>query len=256
MAPGWLGLLAGVVWAGAATAQAPSAPLARSPADQWERARAAGQVPIEELPEGVRESVRRILEKPTLYSHGPGETFPCRSPLYYWFLDHPDRAVLAWRRLGAKCMGITDRGGGRFGWSDEYGSDITWETIYSGPQLRVWYAQGKVRPSPLMPLVPVRAVVTLTHIPGRNKNGLPLLHHQADLFVLIDSKTAALVTRMLGPSAPRMAEQNIAQMEMFFSALVWYLEQHPERAEALLANGSNLNPPPLRPQSVATPTSD
>jgi hypothetical protein len=96
----------------------------------------------------------------------PAEAFACEPAVYYWFLDHPDRAVTAWRRLGAKCLTITDRGGGRFGWADENGSDIVWETVYRTPELRIWYAEGKARPGPLMPLVPVRAVVLLTTVPG------------------------------------------------------------------------------------------
>jgi hypothetical protein len=43
------------------------------------------------------------------------------------------------------------------------------------------------------------------------------------------------VARLLGPSAPRLAEQYLGQLQLFFSALVWYLDQHPERAAGLLA---------------------
>ena len=42
-------------------------------------------------------------------------------------------------------------------------------------------------------------------------------------------ETHALAARLLGPSMPRMAEQYLGQLEMFFSALVWYIDQHPER---------------------------
>ena len=39
---------------------------------------------------------------------------------------------------------------------------------------------------------------------------------------------------MLGASAPHLAEQYVGQMEMFFGALAWYLDQHPEQAEVML----------------------
>ena len=35
--------------------------------------------------------------------------------------------------------------------------------------------------------------------------------------------------------APCLAEDGLGQVEMFFSALVWYLGKHPDRAERLLA---------------------
>ena len=50
-----------------------------------------------------------------------------------------------------------------------------------------------------------------------------------------DSKTAVLMTKMLGSSAPRIAEQCLSQLETFFSGLVWYIDHHPDRAEKLLA---------------------
>jgi hypothetical protein len=66
------------------------------------------------------------------------------------------------------------------------------------------------------------------------------MFHQADVFVQTDSQTAALITKLLGASAPKLAGQCIGQMEMFFSALAWYVDRHPERAETLL---SGLLPP-------------
>ena len=57
-----------------------------------------------------------------------------------------------------------------------------------------------------------------------------MIRHQAELVVHSDNKTAALAARLLGPSAPRIAEQYVAQIQMFFSALSWYFYQHPEDA--------------------------
>jgi hypothetical protein len=61
-----------------------------------------------------------------------------------------------------------------------------------------------------------------------------LIYHQAYVFLYADSKAAAVALHMLGASAPRMAEQSLGQLELFFSGMVWYLEQHPERTEKLL----------------------
>ncbi len=186
------------------------------------------------LPEGLREEIRAIVEKPTLAARGPIETFPCRPDQYFWLLDHPDRAVVAWRRLGAKCVSITDLGNGLFGWADDQSSKVTWQTLYKDPEKRLWFAQGKVRPGPLLPLIPVRVVVLLHHRERPASNGPALIQHRTEMYVHTDSKTAALVTKMLGASAPRMAEQGLGQLQMFFSALCAYLERNPKNAENLL----------------------
>jgi hypothetical protein len=214
-----------------------------------DRARAAAQIPLDLLPPYAREGARHTLQKPTVFSRGPAETFACEPAVYYWFLDHPDRAVTAWRRLGAKCLTITDRGGGRFGWTDENGSDIVWETVYRTPELRIWYAEGKARPSPLLPLVSVKAVVLLHHTEARDRNGGPVIRHQTDMFLRTDSMAANLASKMMGTSPTRMAEQNLGQLQMFFAGLAWYLHRHPERADALLSESASTTPPavPGRP---------
>jgi hypothetical protein len=228
---GWLGLAAGILWMSAGPV------LAQSPA-----------VPLDELPAAVRESVRRVMQQPSLSASGPAEDFAGRPTLYHWLLDHPDRAAQAWRRLGAPCMEIADRGAGRFGWADQQGSDLSWETIYRSPEMRVWYAQGRVRPGVLLPPLGVRAVVVLRHADYQDAGGKTHIHHQADLFVQTDSKTASLVARLIGPAAPHLTEQCISQLEIFFSALTRYLDRHPEYVEVLLSEERPFGSLPIRPK--------
>lgn len=264
---GWPCLVAGVMWFGAAglgaraeeaimpedevkpAERAPAGPEAVGPRvpSRGPRAFVPHTIPLDSLPAGQRETVRRVMEHPTLASNGPVEVFRGSPTLYDWLLDHPDRAVRMWRRLGARCMEITDCGGGRFGWTDGQGSEVHWEAVVRGPRLRVWYAEGGVRPDGLLPRVALRAVVVLRFTEDEAGVGRAEIRHQADLFLQTDSKVAALVARMLGPSAPRLAEQCVGQMELFFSALVWYLDRHPEHAEALLF-GSLVPPPSAKVQ--------
>jgi len=194
-------------------------------------------IPWQALDQHSRELALGVVEKPTLAARGPEETFTCKPDQYFWFLDHPDRAVTAWRRLGAKCVSITPRGEGQYGWSDENGSEIIWQTVYKTSALRLWYAEGKVRPGPVMPLVPVKALVVLTHVPNQAADGGATVQHRTELFIQTDSKTAGAVAKMMGTSATRCAEEGLKQLQLFFSALSWYLDRHPDRAEALLRDG-------------------
>ena len=223
---GWLGLVTGVLWADAVTA---------AEQDLAAQKRAAPRVPLDQIRQDIRERVRHVLEEPTLYGRGPAEAFTGQAAFYAWLLDHPDRGVEAWRRLGAKCQSINGIVNGSFVLNDGHGSELRWQTAYNGDSLRVWYADGKVRPALLMPAVPVHLVVLLRHGKRQESAARMMLFHQADVFLQTDSKTAVLMTRMLGASAPRLAEQCLSQLETFFSGLVWYLDHHPERAEKLLA---------------------
>jgi hypothetical protein len=240
---GWLSVLAGVLWASLGTAGAQEAA-----APTWESA----PVPLERLPAAVRESVRQTLAQPTFQARGPAECFICDPRQYHWFLEHPDRAVVVWRRLGAKCVDIQDRGNGRFGWADSLGSDVSWSTLYKDEHMRVWYAEGGVRAGSLMPLLPVRAVVVLRYAEECDQAGQSFMRHQVELLLHTDSKTAALVAKLVGASAPRLGEQYVAQLEMFYSALSWYVGQHPRQAEVLLSDVAGA-PMPAAPHPALPP---
>lgn len=200
-------------------------------------------IPIGDVAAAHRDAVRQILEKPTISARSQPEAFTADVEAYRYFLDHPDRAVTAWRKIGAKCVSIQNRGKEQFSWTDDNGSDVAWQTVLNQPDLRVWYAEGKVKPGPLLPMVPVKVVVVLrsseVRIPITTKPGLPPktapgLQHQTEMAIHTDSKTAAVVTKMLGPSAQRMAEQGLGQFQFFFGGLGFYLSRHPELADVLM----------------------
>ncbi len=224
-------------------------------AEQVEQAQAASLVPLAQIPPAYRDKVNQVLSRPTLYAKGPLESFEARADLYRWFLDNPDRAVAAWRRLGAKCLDIENRGRGFYGWADAQGSDIVWTAVHTGTNLRIWYAEGKVKPGTIFPVVPVQCVVILRHGPANQDKDSALMQHQADIFAYTDSKTAAVVMRMLGPSVPRMAKQGVGQLQMFYGALSWYCYEHPDRVESLLRPQAQPSTPATRLETPFNPTS-
>jgi hypothetical protein len=152
--------------------------------------------------------------------------------VYDWLLDHPDLAVRLWRLLGAKTSEILPEGGDKYVWKEGQ-SAIHWDTILKRPGFRIWYAQGEVRVGHLLPAAPVTAVAVLRYTPGKTADGRPSVRHQVELTLHTDNHAAALAARVLGASAPRAAEQIVGQIEMFYAALAWYLDQHPRHAESL-----------------------
>jgi hypothetical protein len=190
-------------------------------------------VPLDALPPSLRERVRVVLEHPTLSSRGPLEAFRCRPSLYFWLLDRPDFAMRLWRGLGAKCTEIHTLGDGSFAWKDAQNGEVHWQTIVRTARQRIWYAEGKVRAGPMLPAVSIRVVVVLNHQEGSDSKGKPAIRHQMDMILHTDSRAVSLAARLFGASAPRMAEEYVGQMQMFFGALAWYLSEHPEKAAAL-----------------------
>jgi len=190
-------------------------------------------IPWDNLGERATTLAKQMMERPTVLARGPLDTFTCAPEQYYWLLDNPDRAVTAWRRLGAKCVSIQKRADGRFVYADESGSEVFWETVHQGRGVRIWFAEGKVKASAVLPLVPVKALVILRHTEGKAADGAVVVRHHSEVVIHTDSKAAAAVTKLMGQSAPKVAEQGLGQLQMFFSALSCYLERHPERVEML-----------------------
>jgi hypothetical protein len=194
------------------------------------------KVAVDELPADVQARIRPVLEKPTLSSQGPLESFTCQPSTYFWLLDHPDLATRLWRSLGAQVAEISLRRAGVYAWQDEHGSELQWETIYRTAGCRILFAEGKVRANLLLPSATVRAVLLIRHQEGSLQQGKSGIRHQMDLVIQTDSQAAALATRMLGPSVPHMAEQFVSQIETFYGALAWYLDQYPDQAASLMAD--------------------
>lgn len=234
-------VLARLADTGAATAQTTASEIpsvvtearAIRPVAALMRPRATPAVPLESIPSGWRELVAKIVQQPTLTAHaGPEEV---RGQFYDWLLEHPDRACLAWRRLGVPCAPITDLGQGRFGWTDGQGTNVSWRAVARGPELCIWFAEGQGRMGNLLPVVPAKAVAVLKYNRRMGLDGQPFITHEVDIYLQTDSKAAALIARLLGPAAPRLAEQGAEQLLLFFAGLSRYLDAHPDEAGPLLA---------------------
>ena len=211
-------------------------------ADDLQSAVPTVRIDPDEFPAECQPRVRAVVEHPTLASHGPMELFTCQPSMYHWLLDHPDQTVKLWRRLGAKCLEIQDLGGGRYGWKDG-ASDVRWDVILDGPHRRVWYAEGQVKPGPLIPAVPIKALLVLDYAEGKDASGKPAVRHQMQIVVHTDSRITALATRIVGDTAPKAAEKYVGQLQMFYAAMAWYLDQHPDRAEKMFSSLDQPDPP-------------
>lgn len=184
-----------------------------------------------------REAVAAIIKSPTISAKANDDEFVAHPNVYDWLLEHPDRTTQAWKRLKVPAVDITDLGKGQFYWSDEAGSELTWQTVGKFENGVIWYATGKVKPGVLMPAVPVKAVAVL-HSPRGVENrvtGNATFKPTVQVYLLADSRVAAGLVKMMGPSAPKMAEEGAGQFLFFFSGIARYLQRKPEQLDALLA---------------------
>src|SRR5579884_2243744 len=206
------------------------------------------------LPPRFRDRVRAVTDRPTFVARGPAETFLCTPAVYDWLLDHPDQTSRLWRLIGVHCADVRAAGPGAFSWEDGQGSHIHWEIAERSERRHVWYAEGEVKAAALLPKLAVKAVFVADHAEGHDGQGHAVVRHRAALLLHTDSRAAAAAARLVGASAPHMAEQYLAQVETFFGAMAWYLETHPAHAKALTEQLSR--PPETDPGKVPPPPAD
>jgi hypothetical protein len=205
------------------------------------------RIPVESITPGMRERVQSVLDRPALSARGQSETFQAEGHVYRWLLDHPSLTVKLWKQAGAKVSDIEEQGEGVYVWRDEMGSEVHWHSALKAPGLHVWYAEGKVKPAALLPLTSFRAVAIMTYQEGEDTSHKPAIRHQVHFMLRCDSKAVSLAARILGASAPRMAEQYLGQLQMFYGGMAWYLGQNPERAKRLYQQVGLVVPEPALP---------
>jgi len=191
-------------------------------------------VPLVKIHPRHREAVEAVMNRPALTCSGPVETFLAKPNFYNWLLDHPDSTAILWQRLGAKCLPIQALGEQSYRWRDPDHGQITWTMVLKENDMRVWYATGKVRPALLLPQAPVEAVLVARYITGKTSQDRPAIRHQYQLYLRTDSRATAMAARFLGASLPRLAEQYMGQVQLFFHGMAWMHEEQPRRAARLV----------------------
>jgi hypothetical protein len=204
-------------------------------------------IPLEMMAPDLRARVASVLDNPTLTARGLPETFNTRPEIYHYLLDHPDQAVKLWRKLGARVSDINDQGGGRYLWQDGQGSEVHWLSGLHHGGLHLWYAEGKVKPGLFLPAQNFRAVAVLKYTEGTDTRGLPAIRHQVHFILRCESRAVALAARIMGASAPRLAEQYLGQLQAFYGGMAWYLYQDGERGRLLFVKAGLPVPAVLAP---------
>ncbi len=229
----WLGSALAVASGLPAMAAEPKPPIVPAAASAPAKPKAV----LELVEDKHRDAVAVILQAPTITVKASDLEFVAHPNVYDWLLAHPDRTTLAWKRLKVPSVDITDLGRGQFFWSDESGSELTWQTVGRFENGVIWYATGKVKPGALLPSVPVKAVAVL-HAPRGPQDkvtGDATFQPTVQVYLLAESRIGAGFVRMMGPSGPKMAEEGAEQFLFFFSGIARHIQRKPEQLEVLLA---------------------
>ncbi|NBO90855.1 MAG: hypothetical protein EBV06_00835 [Planctomycetia bacterium] len=197
-------------------------------------------IPVSTFAAEFRDKARSVLDSPNLSAKGQAESFNATPDIYRWLLNNPQTSVKLWRTLGAKVSDVVETSPGKYLWKDGQGSEVTWQTVHQADGLQVWYAEGQIKPAALLPASGVRAMAVLRYSTGNDIEGRSAIRHQVQFFLRCDGRAMAMAARLLGNSAPRLAEQYLGQLQMFYGGMAWYLTQDIPRARRMLTEAGIL----------------
>ena len=105
--------------------------------DQSARQTFISQIPLDKLPDQLRNKLTYVIGRAQLFEKGKSEAFPCNPEVYRWLLESPDASLFAWKKLGATKAGVTRLENGSFLGTDGNGGEMRWSLIATGPTTRI-----------------------------------------------------------------------------------------------------------------------
>ena len=133
-------------------------------------------------------------------------------------------------------------GNGKFGWTDEHGSEIVWQTVGTFAEGRVWYASGKVKAG-IASAGDSRAERGGREAQEADREGRrrALRADDRGLHAQRYAGPPISILRVLGPTVPNVAEQAAGQLLDFFGGIAAYVQKHPTKADELLGAAEEVN---------------
>jgi len=193
--------------------------------------------------EPYRDAVAAVLKSPTLTAKASEAEYDVYPAVYDWLLEHPDRTSLAWQRLEIPCVDITDLGKGQFYWTDEFASELSWQTVGTFENGRIWFATGKVKAGGLIPTIPVKAVVILqSPRTAPDATGMSRIKPQVNIVIQSDSAIATALLKLAGSQVPKVAEDGAEQLLLYFSGIARTIHKNPDRLAELLGPRATKKP--------------
>jgi len=205
--------------------------------DQSAKQTFISQIPLDKLPDAMRNKLSYVIQRAQLFERGKSESFPCNPEVYRWLLESPDASLFAWKKLGATKASVTRQENGSFLGTDGSGGELRWSLIATGPTTRIWYAEGSGRIGPLLPTMTIRAIVTLHFEDVKGTDGRQGIKHRVEVLAHYDSTT--LVNKLTNMSADSTGKKVIQQLEVFFSGMAWYVSEHSAWSRLALSYWAN-----------------
>jgi hypothetical protein len=199
-------------------------------------------VPLDQFSPEYRESVAEVIRDHTFHRLGEPETFPCDLRLYLSLLDEPMVPLSLWKDLSDSPVQLQKVGPDRYEGSDGAGSSAVWDFVLRTPTLHVLLAYFNYVSPRGSARIEARIVLIVHSTYGVDHNKEPMVQHDVEAYVKVDSKGWKALARTVRPLVERILEEQVREAGYFVSLMSRLVVTHPNWACQIVASQPAIDP--------------
>lgn len=201
-------------------------------------------VPLDRIPAERRNEVIEIVESYTIHKQGKPEAFPCNPQLYLALLNEPALTLSLWKDLSNAPVQLQHVGPNQYVGDDGMGTTATWEFIHRSSKQHVLFCNlTHVRPNSQAKLEGrIVLVVRSDYFKARTEAEPPVVQHDVEAFVKVDSKGWRVLAKTARPILEKVLEQQVQEAGWFVSLMGRLVSQHPVWAVDVVSKDRDIPP--------------
>jgi len=198
-------------------------------------------VPLEQLAPEHRDVVAEVIREHTFHRQGEPDTFPCNGNLYLNLLNEPIVPLTLWKDLSDSPARLQKIGPNRYEGTDGSGSTAVWDFVLRSPRMHVLLAYFNYVSPHGSARVEARIVLIVRSTYHRDAKKEPLVEHDVEAFVKIDTKAWKALARSVRPLIERILEDQVREAGFFISLMSRLVSSYPNWACQVIGSQSEID---------------
>jgi hypothetical protein len=176
-------------------------------------------LPLSQIGAEHRDVVAEVIREHTFHRQGEPEAFPCHGSLYLTLVNEPLVPLTLWKDLSDSPVQLQKVGPNRYQGSDGAGSSAVWEFVFRSPRLHVLLAYFNYVSPRRSARIEARVVLIVHASYFRDSNNEPMVQHDVEAFVKVDSVGWKTLARTVRPLIERVLEDQVREAGYFVSLM-------------------------------------
>jgi hypothetical protein len=185
--------------------------------------------------------VAEVIRDHTFHRQGEPDTFPCNGNLYLSLLNEPIVPLTLWKDLSDSPARLQKVGPNRYEGTDGSGSTAIWDFVLRSPRMHVLLAYFNYVSPHGSTRIDARIVLIVRSSYYRDEKNEPLVQHDVEAFVKVDTKGWKALARSVRPLIERILEDQVREAGFFISLMSRLVIAYPNWACQVVGGQPNLD---------------